>query len=169
MDCTASRGRGCRRDIRPYMILDHGPPTGCPGASPPGYHGAMRARGRGVVSACPGRPAAFCARVWHGARARVSPQSRWGIKYGYLHGKMNDWNVTCPRPIIRQAHREVKTGIRFRAVYDKDVPPPAEQLGEPSRFSREPTQSHSVQVSFVVKDAGRGDEGAHLVEVGSFT
>ena len=44
-----------------------------------------------------------------------------------------------------------------------------EQLGEPSRFFREPTQSYSVQASFVVKEAGTGDEGTHLVEVGSFT
>lgn len=43
-----------------------------------------------------------------------------------------------------------------------------EQLGEPSRFFREPTQSYSVQASFVVKEAGTGDEGTHLVEVGSF-
>lgn len=44
-----------------------------------------------------------------------------------------------------------------------------EQLGEPSRFFREPTQSYSVRASFVVKEAGTGDEGTHLVEVGSFT
>ena len=44
-----------------------------------------------------------------------------------------------------------------------------EQLGEPSRFFREPTQSYSVQASFVVKEAGTGDEGTDLVEVGSFT
>ena len=53
--------------------------------------------------------------------------------------------------------------------YDEIVPPHAKQLGEPSRLFREPTQSFLVQVSFVVKDAGESDEGAHLVEVGSFS
>ena len=53
--------------------------------------------------------------------------------------------------------------------YDEGVPPPAEQLGEPSRLFREPTQSLPVQVSFVVKDAGGRDEGAHLEEVGSLS
>ena len=46
--------------------------------------------------------------------------------------------------------------------YDVVIPPPAEQLGEPSRLFREPTQSYLVQVSFVVKDAGTVDEGTHL-------
>ena len=46
--------------------------------------------------------------------------------------------------------------------YDEGVPPPTEQLGEPSRLFREPTQSALVQVSFVVKDAGTDDEGTHL-------
>ena len=45
-------------------------------------------------------------------------------------------------------------------LYDVGIPPPAEQLGEPSRLFREPTQSYLVQVSFVVKDAGTVDEGA---------
>ena len=47
-------------------------------------------------------------------------------------------------------------------LYDIGIPPPAEQLGEPSRLFREPTQSYLVQVSFVVKDAGTVDEGTHL-------
>ena len=54
-------------------------------------------------------------------------------------------------------------------LYDIGIPPPAEQLGEPSRLFREPTQSYLVQVSFVVKDAGGADEGTHLVEVGSLS
>ena len=33
----------------------------------------------------------------------------------------------------------------MRLVYDEVVPPPAEQLGEPSRFSREPTQSRQYR------------------------
>ena len=41
--------------------------------------------------------------------------------------------------------------------------PPAEQLGEPSRLFREPTQSFLLQASFVVKEAGEDDEGTHLV------
>ena len=47
-------------------------------------------------------------------------------------------------------------------LYDVGIPPPAEQLGEPSRLFREPTQSYLVQVSFDVKDAGTVDEGTHL-------
>lgn len=39
---------------------------------------------------------------------------------------------------------------------------PAEQLGEPSRLFREPTQVVRVQASFVVKEAGGDDEGTHL-------
>lgn len=41
--------------------------------------------------------------------------------------------------------------------------PPMEQLGEPSRLFREPTQSLLVQASFGVKEAGESDEGTHLV------
>lgn len=64
--------------------------------------------------------------------------------------------------IVRHDSRKVKTGIDKPRLYDVGIPPPAEQLGEPSRLFREPTQSYSVQVSFVVKDAGTGDEGTHL-------
>ena len=48
-------------------------------------------------------------------------------------------------------------------LYDVGIPPPAEQLGEPSRLFWEPTQSDIVQVTFVVKDAAKVDEGTHLV------
>lgn len=51
----------------------------------------------------------------------------------------------------------------------KSFRPPAEQLGEPSRLFREPIQSFVVQVSSVVEEAGTGDEGTHLAEVGSFS
>ena len=64
--------------------------------------------------------------------------------------------------IVRHDFCNVKTGINKAPLYDIDIPPPAEQLGEPSRLFREPTQSYLVQVSFVVKDAGTVDEGTHL-------
>ena len=64
--------------------------------------------------------------------------------------------------MLRHDFINVKTGTRIESLYDVGIPPPAEQLGEPSRLFREPTQSYSVQVSFVVKDAGTGDEGTHL-------
>lgn len=64
--------------------------------------------------------------------------------------------------IVRHDFCNVKTGINKVPLYDVGIPPPAEQLGEPSRLFREPTQSYLVQVSFVVKDAGTVDEGTHL-------
>ena len=64
--------------------------------------------------------------------------------------------------IVRHEFCNVKTGINKVPLYDVGIPPPAEQLGEPSRLFREPTQSYLVQVSFVVKDAGTVDEGTHL-------
>lgn len=64
--------------------------------------------------------------------------------------------------IVRHDFCNVKTGIDKVPLYDIGILPPAEQLGEPSRLFREPTQSYSVQVSFVVKDAGTVDEGTHL-------
>lgn len=64
--------------------------------------------------------------------------------------------------IVRHDFYNVKTGIDKVPLYDVGIPPPAEQLGEPSRLFREPTQSYLVQVSFVVKDAGTVDEGTHL-------
>ena len=64
--------------------------------------------------------------------------------------------------IVRHDFCNVKTGIHKVPLYDVGIPPPAEQLGEPSRLFREPTQSYLVQVSFVVKDAGTVDEGTHL-------
>lgn len=64
--------------------------------------------------------------------------------------------------IVRHDFCNVKTGIDKVPLYDVVIPPPAEQLGEPSRLFREPTQSYLVQVSFVVKDAGTVDEGTHL-------
>ena len=64
--------------------------------------------------------------------------------------------------IVRHDFCNVKTGIHKVPLYDVGIPPPAEQLGEPSRLFREPTQSYVVQVSFVVKDAGTVDEGTHL-------
>ena len=56
--------------------------------------------------------------------------------------------------IVRQHFFEVKTSIANRMPYDEGVPPPAEQLGEPSRLFREPEKSSAVQESFVVKEAG---------------
>lgn len=73
------------------------------------------------------------------------------------------------RLIFRHRFLQVKTGNENRLLYDEGVPPHTEQLGEPSRLFREPTQSFLVQVSFVVEDAGEDDEGAHLAEVGSFS
>ena len=64
--------------------------------------------------------------------------------------------------MVRHDFYTVKTGIDKVPLYDVGIPPPAEQLGEPSRLFREPTQSYLVQVSFVVKDAGTVDEGTHL-------
>ena len=71
--------------------------------------------------------------------------------------------------IFHHSSKQVKTSNANGLLYDEDVPPHAEQLGEPSSLFREPTQSFPVQVSFVVKDAGEDDEGTHLVEVGSFS
>ena len=71
--------------------------------------------------------------------------------------------------MLQQHSLEVKTGIANGVPNDEGVSPPAEQLREPSSLFREPAQSFSVQVSLVVKDAGTGNEGTHLVEVGSIS
>ena len=75
-----------------------------------------------------------------------------------LHGRLEPKGAV----IVRHDFCNVKTGIYKVPLYDVGIPPPAEQLGEPSRLFREPTQSYLVQVSFVVKDAGTVDEGTHL-------
>ena len=46
-------------------------------------------------------------------------------------------------------------------LYDVGIPPPAEQLGEPSGLFRVPTQSGLVQGFFGVKGPGTVVEGTH--------
>ena len=101
------------------------------------------------------------------ARAKfASVQRCWVVEKIQFHGTPGKHAVLV---IVNHDFCKVKTGTHICWPYYIGIPPLAEQLGEPSSLFREPIQSYRVQVSFLVKDAGKADEGTHLVEVGSLS